>query len=295
MVGENAPIIPSLDVIARLIDPIFDTLESGVILVDNDGRIGLCTLAMATIFDCVPKDLTGLSLQDFNQRVVPLMDRPPALLVERGLFPSQGPVLCEEFEISRPTRTVARWVARKVRGHSYAMVAVCTDITFYVDLTLAYERIAQTDRLTGIANRRGIEREIKQEMLRLRRYETPLSFAMFDIDHFKRINDTYGHSVGDEVLREVAQILAKSLRDTDIVARWGGEEFLLVLPETAGDGARLCADRIRLAVAGAALPIPVTISAGVHQASPEESLTEILSLADKRLYLAKNSGRNRVC
>jgi diguanylate cyclase (GGDEF)-like protein len=190
---------------------------------------------------------------------------------------------------------VARWVARKVRGHGYTMVAVCTDITLNVDLTLAYERMAQTDRLTGIANRRGIEREIKHEMLRLRRYETPLAFAMFDIDHFKHVNDTHGHSVGDDVLREVARIIAGSLRDTDLVARWGGEEFLLVLPETTGEGARLCADRIRLAVAGAALPVPVTVSAGIHQASPGESLTEILNRTDKQLYQAKNSGRNRVC
>ena len=295
MASEDAPNLPSLDAIARLIDPIFDTLESGVILVDNDGRIGLCTLAMATIFGCAPNDLTGLSLPEFNQRIVALMDRPPALIAERGLFPTQGPVLCEEFELSRPTRTVARWVARKVREHSYSMVAVCTDITLNVDLTLVYERMAQTDRLTGIANRRGIEREIKQEMSRLRRYETPLSFAMFDIDHFKHVNDTHGHSVGDDVLREVARIIAKALRDTDLVARWGGEEFLVVLPETNGEGARLCADRIRLAVEKSALPVPLTISAGVHQASPGESLTEILDQTDKQLYLAKNSGRNRVC
>jgi two-component system cell cycle response regulator len=101
--------------------------------------------------------------------------------------------------------------------------------------------------------------------------------------------------VGDEVLCEVAKIMLKSLRDTDLVARWGGEEFLVVLPETNLESARACANRIRLAIADASLPVPVTISAGAHQANPGQSFNEILDLADQQLYLAKNSGRNRVC
>jgi PleD family two-component response regulator len=161
------------------------------------------------------------------------MDEPPAPLCEKGLFPVGSAIRCEEFEIVRPARTVARWVARKVHCRHYAIVAEATDITADVDLAQAYERMALTDRLTGIANRRGIEREISHELLRLCRFQTPVSFVLLDIDRFKVINDSHGHGTGDEVLRLVAKAIASSVRDTDLVARWGGEEFLVVLPETS--------------------------------------------------------------
>jgi diguanylate cyclase (GGDEF)-like protein len=192
---------------------------------------------------------------------------------------------------------VARWVARKVHCRHYAIVAEATDITADVDLTQAYEKMALTDRLTGIANRRGIEREISQELLRLRRFSTPVSFVLFDIDHFKVINDAHGHGTGDEVLRLVAKAIASSVRDTDLVARWGGEEFLVVLPETSYTGALLCAEKIREKVATVSerVGFDVTISGGLYQPGPGESISDLLTRADARLYEAKNKGRNRIC
>ncbi|HEY5282327.1 MAG TPA: diguanylate cyclase [Polyangia bacterium] len=281
----------------EIFEPFCDTLESGILLVGSDDRISVCSFAMAVMFGSTPEAMVGMTVTDFNTLALGQMDDPPKLLRDRGLWPTCNTVLCEEFELSRPSRTVARWVARRVRCPYYAMVAVATDITANVDLTNAYERMALTDRLTGIANRRGVEREIRQELLRLRRYQTPVSFVIFDIDHFKAINDSRGHGAGDEVLRLVAKTIASGVRDTDLVARWGGEEFLVVLPETAYTGALICAEKIRAKVEALSeqIGIRITISGGVYQPGPGESLGDLLSRADERLYEAKNSGRNRIC
>ncbi len=295
--AEKAPEDGAKTALAEILQPLFDSLESGVMLVGGDGRITTCSLAMAVLFGQAPEALVGISATAFNTLTLGLMDDPSKPLCDKGLFPMDSAVRCEEFELARPSRTVVRWVARKVRCPHYAIVAVGTDITADVDLTHAYERMALTDRLTGIANRRGIEREISQEMLRLRRFQTPVSFVLFDIDHFKNINDAYGHGTGDEVLRLVAKAISTSVRDTDLVARWGGEEFLVMLPETSYAGALLCAEKIRERVATVSLRVgfEVTISGGVYQPGPGESISDLLTRTDARLYEAKNKGRNRVC
>ncbi len=288
---------PNLSPLCEALEPLCETLESGILVIGHDGKIALCSLAMGVMVGKTPNDLLGLTMQDFNALVLPLMDDPPKLIKDNGLFPSGGAVLCEEFELARPSRTVARWIARKVRCRAYAFVAVATDITADVDLTRAYERMALTDRLTGLANRRAVEGQVQQELLRLRRYQTPVSFIMFDLDHFKNINDVHGHGAGDEVLRQVAKALSASVRETDLVSRWGGEEFLVVLPETSYSGALICAERVRARVEalGQRLGFSVTISGGVYQPGPGESMFDLLNRTDARLYEAKRAGRNRVC
>lgn len=282
--------------LSEILDPLCETLESGVLIVGHDERVVLCSLAMSMMFGRTPEALVGMCAADFTGFVLSLLDDPPKLLKDQGLFPRSSAVLCEEFELCRPARSVVRWVARKARCRAYALVAVATDITADVDLTHAYEKMALTDPLTGLANRQGVERQLKQELLRLRRYQTPVSFALFDLDHFKLINDTYGHVKGDEVLRRVAKVIAETVRETDLVARWGGEEFLVVLPETSRLGALVCAELVRIKVAalGEELGFPVTLSGGVHQPGPEETTSEVLCGTDARLYRAKRDGRNRV-
>jgi diguanylate cyclase (GGDEF)-like protein len=283
--------------LSEILEPLCDTMEAGLLLVGADDRVAVCSLAMSVMLGKTPEELVGTTTSEFNALVMALVDDPPQLVKDRGLFPSGGGVLCEEFELARPARTVTRWVARRVRSRFYAIVATATDITADVDVNSAYERMAITDRLTGLANRRGLERDIRHELLRLRRFQTPISVVMFDIDHFKVVNDTHGHVIGDEVLRQVAKVIAYSVRDTDLVARWGGEEFLVVLPETAYSGALICAEKIRQCVAsvGDQLGFPVTISGGVYQPAPGESMSDLLVRADARLYEAKHTGRNRVC
>ncbi len=166
------------------------------------------------------------------------------------------------------------------------------------------EVLALTDPLTQTHNRRSLVERLTGELERARRYGLHLSMLMVDLDHFKAINDSYGHVIGDEVLRGVARILQREARAVDIVARYGGEEFVVVLPETGEDGAAALAERIRSRIAETP-PIPggeygwlrVTVSIGVatipsaRVSSPEE----LIALADEALYRAKAQGRNRVC
>jgi two-component system cell cycle response regulator len=163
-----------------------------------------------------------------------------------------------------------------------------------------FRALAETDALTGTYNRRALDERLGAELERAGRYNSKLAILMLDIDEFKKVNDTFGHRAGDQVLCQLATILKRELRGVDLVARYGGEEFVVVLPETNLQGARNFAERILKRVAehdfGAdGTPVHVTISVGVAT-YPEVSTTvadDFLSYADQRLYQAKREGRNR--
>jgi len=160
-------------------------------------------------------------------------------------------------------------------------------------------RQSKEDFLTGLFNRRYLELLLSQEFARARRYNLKLSVAMADIDHFKVINDTFSHQVGDEVLRVIARLFRQSIRSFDIIARYGGEEFVLILPETDIDEAVMVCERIRKTVeshdwSSIANGLSVTISFGITDVMSRENYEKLLSLADVRLYEAKNAGRNQV-
>ncbi len=165
------------------------------------------------------------------------------------------------------------------------------------------ETLAHTDPLTHLLNRRALTIRLVAELERVRRYTSPLTMLMIDIDHFKQVNDTYGHLVGDEVLRGIAAILQRSVRTVDTLARYGGEEFVVVLPETEEEGAVTFAERIRerveqyCAEAEQAGGARVTVSIGVASfpAPHVESVEDLFSRADAALYRAKERGRNTVC
>jgi diguanylate cyclase (GGDEF)-like protein len=166
--------------------------------------------------------------------------------------------------------------------------------------------LSRTDALTGLSNRRYFEERIQEEFARARRYRAPLSLVMLDIDYFKRINDTYGHPFGDEVLRAVAQVTRARLREVDMLARYGGEELIALLPETSpADALRAC-ERVREAIEGLQLEYQaqdgtkkeVRCTASLGLASiPSPTLQtpeELMRAADECLYAAKGAGRNRV-
>jgi diguanylate cyclase (GGDEF)-like protein len=164
-----------------------------------------------------------------------------------------------------------------------------------------YERAAMFDGLTGIHNRRWLDEALHRMQRRHEATKGKLSIALLDIDHFKRFNDQYGHAAGDHVLTEVATALAQNLRPTDLVARFGGEEFVIIFPDTDLEHAMLAADRVRLAIAESPLKMPdgtalphVTISLGVAQLSSGQSVAQLLKAADMAMYRAKQAGRNRV-
>jgi len=156
--------------------------------------------------------------------------------------------------------------------------------------------LATTDSLTGLWNRPHLESCLRQEMARLERYSHPLSIVLLDIDHFKAVNDSYGHNTGDAVLKGVAKCLSDSLRNTDLLGRWGGEEFLMILPNTGIDYARLMAERICRVLAGQRFPNvgQVTASFGVAAFHVGETKESAIARADAALYRAKGQGRNRV-
>ncbi|RLE30888.1 MAG: hypothetical protein DRJ61_12060, partial [Acidobacteria bacterium] len=169
------------------------------------------------------------------------------------------------------------------------------------DLEAAHKRLdelARTDSLTGLANRREAETRLAAEVRRFERSHQSFAVLMLDIDHFKRINDVHGHDIGDRVLENFAEVLRTSTRSIDLIARWGGEEFLLVLPGTDLRGAGVVADSIRKRLANPPFtvgdrPFPVTATVGISLYQGEE-VAALLKRADDALYEGKRAGRDRV-
>jgi two-component system cell cycle response regulator len=165
------------------------------------------------------------------------------------------------------------------------------------------EALAHTDPLTHLLNRRALTIGLVAGLERVRRYNSPLTMLAIDIDHFKEVNDTHGHLMGDEVLRGIATILQRSLRSVDMVARYGGEEFVGVLPETGEQGAIAFAERIRQRVeqqmfdsqSGKTAQVTVSIGVSSFPAPHVETVEDLFARADAALYRAKEKGRNRVC
>jgi diguanylate cyclase (GGDEF)-like protein/PAS domain S-box-containing protein len=180
--------------------------------------------------------------------------------------------------------------------------AFVRDISERKALQAELERQAHIDYLTGIANRRYFMELGETELARVQRYGNQLSVFMVDIDYFKKVNDTYGHAVGDKVLQKMGSVFAETLREIDIPGRLGGEEFAVLLPETNNEEAMEVAERLRMLIARTCIPLetglPLTFSISIGVATlkgDHVNIDTLLNLADKALYLAKETGRNKVC
>ncbi|PIR01294.1 MAG: diguanylate cyclase response regulator [Nitrospinae bacterium CG11_big_fil_rev_8_21_14_0_20_45_15] len=161
------------------------------------------------------------------------------------------------------------------------------------------DKASRTDSLTGLSNRRDANEKIGQEMVRSARNEKSFSLVLGDIDHFKKINDTYGHEAGDFVLTKVSRLMVDAVRRQDLVSRWGGEEFLIVLPETELAGGAILAENIRQKIESEKFvyneqTMNVKMSFGVCSSGSELSMDELIKKADDNLYRAKEAGRNKV-
>lgn len=156
--------------------------------------------------------------------------------------------------------------------------------------------MAYQDLLTGLLNRRGFEERLEEEVLDVARTKSQFSILIVDVDHFKWVNDTYGHSAGDDVLKGVAEVLTKAVRKLDVVARWGGEEFVILLPKTGRSASLKAAERVRKAIRSTWFgEISVTVSIGASTCDRKEGSCEnMMGSADRALYAAKNAGRNQV-
>lgn len=174
-----------------------------------------------------------------------------------------------------------------------------TSFAIIKEISERFEQQALNDPLTKLPNRRGVQQFLEQELGRAQREEKPLTMILCDIDRFKRINDTFGHDGGDIALKHVSALFKSSVRHQDVVSRWGGEEFLFVLPATDEHSGVLLAEKIRANLADSPVEInqqltTITASFGVAQVELPAGLNNALSLADKALYLAKEKGRNKV-
>ena len=179
---------------------------------------------------------------------------------------------------------------------------VCARVKTHLSLSAALRKLTQsneTDPLTGLFNRRAFMKKAATEVARFKRSHKPFTLLFGDIDFFKNINDTYGHSAGDDILVAISKILNTEKREIDQVARWGGEEFLVLLPETSSKGGLEHGNKIRELIAATTIThegqeIKVTMSFGLSEFDGELTLDKTIDLADQRLYKAKNSGRNKV-
>ncbi|HXK57677.1 MAG TPA: GGDEF domain-containing protein, partial [Gammaproteobacteria bacterium] len=211
-----------------------------------------------------------------------------------------------EFSVEFPDNSIHFYHAKAypihtaTRQHSGTAILIY-DVTETVGLVKKLNRQANTDELTGIFNRRYLIQLGIQELQRARRDGTPLGIIMMDLDFFKHINDSYGHLAGDEVLHSTAKCFHSGLRDGDILGRYGGEEFVALLPGADLPAVIQIAERLRQQIENLTIPfgeqkITVTASFGVHSfcGNQDTSLDELLSMADQALYQAKKSGRNRV-
>ena len=274
----------------------FNHAFEGILLLDEHGRVLQANRSAEQLFCYEKESMTGLYIHQL------ISD-----------FPLEDYAVPEKQSVRQDSQTMMeRMKGRDQLGHPLdlevgvnmsrtgdeAFFAVSLiNIRHHLAQHEALIKLAHTDTLTGLMNRRQFRILADQEFMRAERTQHQLFLMMLDIDHFKQVNDTHGHDVGDQALVAIAEVLDKGIRNMDILARWGGEEFLVLLPETSMEGATLIAERIRHQVSLIRLPkIPegLTISIGLSEAKPGMELKTATSLADEALYLAKSNGRNQV-
>jgi diguanylate cyclase (GGDEF)-like protein len=281
------------------LDAVLASIDSGVMLVDWEGQVLFANAILEGLLDRPTGALVGLHREEVMRAMVERFD--DTSVFARALTPPKGiPVapLMAEWEMQRPRRRVIRWSAHRVPlGEGWGLLEICRDVTAEADITRGLREQAVRDPLTGQLNRRGGAEQLDREIARAHREQRPLAVAMLDVDHFKQVNDRFGHDTGDSVLRALAATMAERLRAYDFVARWGGEEWLAVMPGASLlDGVGII-ERVRAAIETlrpAGLP-PVTVSAGVDELRPDETTADpVLARADAKLYQAKAAGRNRV-
>ncbi len=301
---------PSSDFQSRLIKAIYETSPDGILVVDAQGMVVAHNRQFLLLWNIVPSQLhmkadgtaIGESDAPLLAEVVARVQNPAAFL-ERVRELYDNPQLDDHCEIElKDARTLERHstVLRGEHDEYLGRVWFFRDITIQKNHEAALIQLARHDPLTGTANRRYFFERAEQEFMRSRRYQTPLSITLIDVDHFKHINDQYGHATGDEVLKLLSQKIGALLRENDLLARIGGEEFAILMPSTGLAGAALMAERLRVTIAEEASPVAglmlhLRFSAGVTQLkAQDQSIEDCLRRADEAMYKAKQAGRDRV-
>jgi diguanylate cyclase (GGDEF)-like protein len=277
-----------------------DNVQSGLLLLDGKLRARYGNPALHALFKNAPPRFvreTRPRYEDLLRGAQNISTVNQDEYVRRRLawVKAGGP---EPMDLKMGNGTVVRCHVAILPGGGRMLIY--SDVTDIVRAAEELERLATIDGMTGIYNRRHFLNLADREWLRARRYGHPLSFLMIDIDHFKSINDAFGHQVGDAVIVHLAEMTATCKRDSDVLARVGGEEFALLLPETSLREAKIVAERLRVEVTQTKPPIAAaevapTISVGVAAATDDMSeFSVLMRAADEALYEAKRKGRNRV-
>lgn len=269
----------------------------------KDRSFRMVNQRFAELHGCTSEEIVGCTLED-------LFD--PAIVAEiedqdRRLYEGEEPRQVYEMDLGFRGAGDRRIVVHKAKmwdasNRLIGITGAMIDVTESHLLRQELERLATTDPLTGLANRRAFLERARDEVARTCRHDRPMSVVMIDVDHFKSINDRFGHEVGDQVLQRVADLLRMTVRRTvDMIARFGGEEFVLMLPETGASGARALAERVRTAFEGTEVetdagPVSFTASFGVDEfrRNVDNGIETVIKRADDALYRAKAAGRNRV-
>lgn len=282
---------------AELFRVAFEGANIGMALVDLEGNLFLANSKMSEIFGYSRAELVQMSLSDLT---VPDSDFAPVNLLkeilesgeerggsERRFLNKEGMVLFGDITFG---------VNRNTDGEPLHVVVSVRDVTENRRLEILLKQQASLDPLTKTLNRSSLEERARVELIRADRYHHKLSLAMLDLDHFKLVNDTYGHSIGDQVLAGFAEIGHECMRVSDLLGRWGGEEFIFVLPDTSALNAKRVSERVRTSLMEFVFPsgVRVTASIGIASYRKGEGFASLLHRADAAMYRAKETGRNKV-
>lgn len=298
---------------------IVQSIDVGVVVLDRDYCVQVWNTFMENRSGVQPKDAHNqnffslfpeIDRQWFSRKVesvatlgtpaFTIWEQRPYLVRFKNYQPITGQ---EDFMYQNTTLLPLRSTDSKI-NHICLVIYDVTDVaTNRHQLQTAnaqLQKLSSTDRLTGLYNRGHWEESLKVAYARHQRYGNATSLVMFDIDHFKRVNDTYGHQAGDKVIEQVARLVREHVRDTDVAGRYGGEEFGVVLSDTDKTSAAVFAERLRKAVEGLEVlhngqSIRFTVSLGVADLSqPSTNYADLIAWADQALYASKKAGRNRV-
>lgn len=301
-ITERKQIESALHPNQELLATVLDNIGACIYMKSPDGRYLYANAATAVLHNLRPERLIGQTDEKFfTQTSVENFK----ILDAQALNTCSKVAGMEVFElIGQEPRYFwsVKVTLQKENGETYAILGMSTDITERKRLEDELLRLATTDELTNLNNRRHFFNLAEQTLSRSRRYREPLALLMCDIDFFKHINDTFGHSIGDQVLQQVAEIIKRTLRDTDIAGRIGGEEFAIMLVQTSTENAQEVAERLRQNIENSHIIsedghlVPLTISIGIAIPTyPIETLATLLQHADQALYQSKRTGRNKVC
>ncbi|MFC5576499.1 GGDEF domain-containing protein [Lysobacter niabensis] len=284
-----------------LLESVLENVDACIYTKDRQRRYTYANAKMAAVVGREPADLIGRT----DEELVPADIAAGWRVLDDRVFETGEKQSGEEVSRSPDGELRHFWVVqipqRDSRGEVTSLVGISTDFTKFYRLKEELARQATTDELTGTRNRRSLLETARKEFTRAVRYGHPLSVLMLDIDHFKRINDSHGHDVGDQVLKAVADAFRRELRDSDVLGRLGGEEFGIVLPNTGDEGAVAVAERLRARIDAMRLSgdwggdITPKVSVGVACGQGASRIEDVIKRADQALYAAKAAGRNRVC